>query len=87
MLYLQCFPARLRITHPIKEMFVYIYNIHVYCMYMYIILYTVCPCLQDLARMKVALYMLAHVPKRLLDPAINQFPDYRLAALNVKKCA
>ena len=69
----QCFPASLRITHIIKEMFVYIYirpNVHVYYIYMYIIIYTVFPCLQDLARLKIAFYILAHVPKSLLDPAL-----------------
>ena len=70
----QCFPASLRITHIIKEMFVYIYirpNVHVYYIYMYIIIYTVFPCLQDLARLKIALYILAHIPKSLLDPVLG----------------
>ena len=70
----QCFPASLRITHIIKEMFVYIYNrpnVHVYYIYMYIIIYTVFPCLQDLARLKIAFYILAHVAKSLLDPDLG----------------
>ena len=29
------------------------------------------PCLQDLARLKIALNILAHVPKRLLDPVLD----------------
>ena len=65
----QCFPASLGISHIIKEMFVYI--IHVYYIHMYIIIYTVFPCLQDLARLKIALYILAHVPKSLLDPDLD----------------
>ena len=52
--------------------FIYIRpNVHVYYIYMYIIIYTVFPCLQDLARLKIALYILAHVPKSLLDPVIG----------------
>ena len=51
--------------------FIYIRpNVHVYYIYMYIIIYTVFPCLQDLARLKIALYILAHVPKSLLDPGL-----------------
>ena len=29
------------------------------------------PCLQDLARLKIALNILAHVPKSLLDPGLE----------------
>ena len=29
------------------------------------------PCLQDLARLKIALNILAHVPKSLLDPVLG----------------
>ena len=45
--------------------------IHVYYIYMYIIIYAVFPCLQDLARLKIALSILAHVPKSLLDPGLE----------------
>ena len=54
--------------HNKRDVRVYI---HVYYIYMYIIIYTVFPCLQCLARLKIALYILAHVPKSLLDPAVN----------------
>ena len=38
------------------------------------------PCLQDLARLKIALNILAHVPKSLLDPDIDPpvWPDSSL---------
>ena len=45
--------------HKIKEMFVYIYTLYsIRCF----------SCLQDLARLNIALNILAHVPKSLLDP-------------------
>ena len=53
----------------IKEMFVYIdlYNTYIY---IYIYIYIQCfPCLQNLARLKMALKILAHRPKSL-DPGI-----------------
>ena len=62
--------------------FIYIRpNVHVYYIYMYIIIYTVFPCLQDLARLKIALYILAHVPKSLLDPDLT-----RLSILSCMFC-
>ena len=42
-------------------MFVYIYNIYALCF----------PCLQDWARLKIAHNILAHIPKRLWDPDVN----------------
>ena len=47
--------------HIIKERFVCIYNMF--------------PCLQELARLKIALNILAHVPKSLLDPALSTFKN------------
>ena len=58
-----CFPACLRI-YPQNKIYVHIY------------IYTLCsircfPCLQDVARLKIALNILAHVPKSLLDPDLG----------------
>ena len=67
----QCFPASLGTTHIIKEMFVYKY---MYIIYIHVLVHYyiyVFPCLQDLARLKIALYILAHAPKSVLDPVIG----------------
>ena len=51
----------------------FMYSVHVYYIYVFIIIYAVFPCLQDLARLKITLYILAHVPKSLLDPDLVLF--------------
>ena len=66
------FPAWLGITHIIKEMFVYIHTCILFY-YSHIGRPIVFPCLQDLARLKIALNILAHVPESLLDPGQTLF--------------
>ena len=62
------FPAWLRIyiyPHNKRDVRVYIY------IYIYITDILHFPCWQDLARLKIRLNILAHVPKSLLDPGID----------------